>query len=79
MMHCHRFHPAPTTRRAMLRRCANGFGAVAVTAAFSRLPTPDERAAALAFGQEQGSADDPRVWADLAHVLVNVKEFVFVH
>src|SRR5438094_952834 len=31
-MHCQRFHPAPPSRRDMLRRCANGFGAVALTA-----------------------------------------------
>jgi hypothetical protein len=31
-MHCRRFHPAPLSRRDMLLRCANGFGAVALTA-----------------------------------------------
>jgi hypothetical protein len=31
-MHCNRFIPAPLTRRRMLLRCANGFGAVALTA-----------------------------------------------
>src|SRR5262245_22361639 len=31
-MHCNRFLPAPLTRRQMLLRCANGFGAVALTA-----------------------------------------------
>src|SRR5258707_9225493 len=31
-MHCNRFIPAPLTRRQMLLRCANGFGAVALTA-----------------------------------------------
>lgn len=30
-MHCQRFQPAPLTRRDMLRRCANGFGAVALS------------------------------------------------
>src|SRR5205809_7105666 len=30
--HCLRFAPAPLTRREMLLRCANGFGAVALTA-----------------------------------------------
>jgi hypothetical protein len=29
-MHCHRFIDPPLTRRAMLARCANGFGAVAL-------------------------------------------------
>ncbi len=32
MHHCHQFIPRPTTRRDMLQRCANGFGAVALTA-----------------------------------------------
>ncbi|WP_435010974.1 DUF1501 domain-containing protein [Tundrisphaera lichenicola] len=31
-MHCGRFHEAPISRRQMLARCANGFGAVALTA-----------------------------------------------
>src|SRR5689334_14799994 len=31
-MHCRRFLAAPLTRREMLRRCANGFGAVALAA-----------------------------------------------
>jgi hypothetical protein len=56
-------------------------------AAFSRGPSDEELAQALAFLQTQagehglrgdGPPTDPRVWADLAHVLFNVKEFVFV-
>jgi hypothetical protein len=31
-MHCGRFQPPPLTRREMLRRCANGFGALALSA-----------------------------------------------
>jgi hypothetical protein len=31
-MHCRRFMPAPLTRRQMLVRCANGFGALALSA-----------------------------------------------
>jgi hypothetical protein len=31
-MHCHRFAPPPLTRREMLARCANGFGAAAFAA-----------------------------------------------
>jgi hypothetical protein len=31
-MHCRRFQPAPLSRRDMLLRCANGFGAVALAA-----------------------------------------------
>jgi len=32
MAHCHRFLNPPLTRREMLRRCANGFGAIAFAA-----------------------------------------------
>ena len=50
--------------------------------AYSRPPTPAERDAALAFLTQQaqgyGKPDDPRAWADLCHVLFNVKEFIFV-
>ena len=50
--------------------------------AFSRPPTEAERNAALAFvtqqGQQSGKPDDPRIWADLCHVLLNVKEFIFI-
>lgn len=34
-MHCNRFLQSPLTRRQMLRQCANGFGAVALTALLS--------------------------------------------
>jgi hypothetical protein len=50
--------------------------------AYSREPSADERAAAVEFlefqSREYGDANDPRAWADLCHVLLNVKEFVFV-
>ena len=50
--------------------------------AFSRPATDAEVTAGLEFLQEQakeyGSPQDPRAWTDLAHVLLNVKEFVFV-
>lgn len=55
--------------------------------AFTRPPTSDERSQALAFLQQQseelgydGPADqlDHQAWADLAHVLWNVKEFVYL-
>jgi hypothetical protein len=47
-------------------------------------PTDDERAACLAFLEGQAKrhgipADDARVWADLAHTLFNVKDFIFVN
>ncbi|CAA9388904.1 MAG: FIG00926821: hypothetical protein, partial [uncultured Phycisphaerae bacterium] len=53
-------------------------------AAFSRPAAAQETADALAFLESQArelgaAADDPRAWADLAHVLFNVKEFVFVN
>ena len=52
-------------------------------AAFGRPPTDAERAEALAFLDEQaaayGAPDDPRAWADLCHVLINVKEFIYIH
>jgi hypothetical protein len=52
-------------------------------AAFGRPPTDEETKEALAFLAEQskeyGKADDPRAWADLGHVLFNVKEFIFVN
>ncbi|MDB5294548.1 MAG: Planctomycete cytochrome, partial [Phycisphaerales bacterium] len=56
-------------------------------AAYARPPTPAELAAAVGFLEGQGAQlgvaqaarrDDPHVWADLAHVLMNVKEFVYV-
>jgi hypothetical protein len=51
-------------------------------AAFGRAATKAELAAAREFlaGQaaEYGKPDDPRAWADLAHVLFNAKEFIFV-
>jgi hypothetical protein len=49
--------------------------------ALGRPPEDSEEQAALDFlGQATGSsaANDPRAWADLAHVLFNVKEFIFV-
>ncbi len=51
--------------------------------AFSRPPTEDERRAAAEFLAAQAAelgveTDDPRVWADYVHVLVNAKEFIFL-
>ncbi|MEI7955082.1 MAG: PSD1 and planctomycete cytochrome C domain-containing protein [Verrucomicrobiota bacterium] len=55
---------------------------------FSRPPVPDERLAAmdflkqqaLAYGLQPQQADtDPGLWADLCHVLMNVKEFIFLN
>jgi len=51
--------------------------------AYSRPPTDTEANAALVFIAEQdkayGTANDPRSWGDLAHVLINVKEFIFLN
>jgi hypothetical protein len=51
--------------------------------AFGRPPTASELKEALAFlaeqGKEYGRADDPRAWGDLCHVLMNVKEFIFIN
>jgi len=51
--------------------------------AFGRPPTEHESAEATRFVAEQaqfyGSASDPRAWADLCHVLINVKEFIYVN
>jgi hypothetical protein len=51
--------------------------------AFARQPTADELADAIDFLQSQSlkhssGSDDVRVWTDLCHVLINVKEFIFV-
>jgi hypothetical protein len=50
--------------------------------AFGRAPSPTELAEALAFIKQQsqisGRTDDSRAWEDLCHVLVNVKEFIYV-
>ena len=55
--------------------------------AFARQPSADELAAAQAFLTQQAAEyklspeqaqRDERVWGDLCHVLMNVKEFIFV-
>jgi hypothetical protein len=53
-------------------------------AAFARQPIDNERRAASAFLDEQAqlygcNTTDVRVWTDLAHVLMNVKEFIYVN
>ena len=51
--------------------------------AYGRPANDAERADAQEFIDEQtkalGKADDPRAWADLCHVLFNVKEFIFLN
>jgi hypothetical protein len=51
--------------------------------AFARKPDPEEVSIAIAFLHQQsrrygGSPEDLRAWTDLCHVLLNVKEFIFV-
>ncbi|MBI1375574.1 MAG: DUF1553 domain-containing protein [Phycisphaera sp.] len=54
------------------------------TQAYARRPSQAELADALGFVDAQAKAlnakpDDPRVWTDLCHVMMNVKEFIFVN
>ena len=55
--------------------------------AFARAPSAEESAEAIAFLESQAveyklPADkeqrDERIWADLCHVVMNVKEFIFI-
>jgi len=51
--------------------------------AFARPPSADERRDLLLFLNRQAGrygcgVDNPRVWSDLCHVLINVKEFIFI-
>ena len=51
--------------------------------AFARPPDAKELADSLKFldeqGKQRGAAFHPQAWADLCHVLFNVKEFIFVN
>jgi hypothetical protein len=51
--------------------------------AFARPPSADEVREAIDFLQEQSlrhgvGSESPQVWTDLCHVLINVKEFIFI-
>ncbi|KAB2667671.1 MAG: DUF1549 domain-containing protein [Verrucomicrobia bacterium] len=52
--------------------------------AFGRLPTEAETSRMDAFAREQarrlgvGDPSDPRVWADVCHVVFNAKEFIYL-
>jgi hypothetical protein len=53
-------------------------------AAFARPASEAERQSAVAFLDEQsrrygGQPGDGRAWSDLCHVLLNVKEFIYIH
>jgi hypothetical protein len=45
-------------------------------ASLGRPPSPREREQALAFVRDAG--DEARAWSELAHVLFNLKEFIYV-
>src|SRR4051794_39124403 len=62
-MHCGRFMSAPLTRREMLRRCANGFGSVAL-------------AGLLADEARAGSVPD--VAARLSHYPARARNVIFL-
>jgi cytochrome c553 len=47
-------------------------------AAYGRPPSADEQAACLGFLGQRSAGNDLDAWADLAHALVNVKEFIFL-
>jgi hypothetical protein len=47
--------------------------------ALGRMPSDAEADDALAFVRQYGAGNDPRAWTDLAHVLFNLKEFIFVN
>ncbi len=50
--------------------------------AFARPPQPEETATVLAFLQEHAAAlggDEKALWADLAHALMNSREFIFIN
>jgi len=47
--------------------------------AFARKPTDDEMAVTLAFIEEQSPvATSEDVWTQIAHSLINTKEFIFL-
>jgi hypothetical protein len=76
--------------RRLLSRHATDYSAAIVDiyeTAFSRPPQQAEADAAYAFLVDQGrqwqlapeeAIQDERVWADLCHVIMNVKEFIFI-
>ncbi len=66
---CHRYQPEPTSRREMLMRCANGFGAVAL-AALSSDP---------AFGATSSSNSDLGVAGHGTHHPARAKHVIFLY
>jgi hypothetical protein len=51
--------------------------------AFGRPPTEEELKESLEFvteqGRQHGAGNEAKAWADLGHVLLNVKEFIFIN
>jgi Protein of unknown function (DUF1553)/Protein of unknown function (DUF1549)/Planctomycete cytochrome C len=47
-------------------------------AAFGRAPAPDEAASISSFVSEQTSKPEEAVWTDVAHVLLNSAEFIYL-
>jgi hypothetical protein len=48
------------------------------TQAFARAADQSELASILSFVSRQNSRSEPTVWADVAHVLFNSAEFIYV-
>src|SRR4051812_25397770 len=79
-MHCGRFTPTPLTRREMLLRCANGFGAVALAAlmndrAFASGSHGDAGAGAAAAASPVGNPLAPRP----THFRARARNVIFLY
>ena len=69
-MHCGRFVASPLTRRQMLLRCANGFGAVALAALLA------EEAAAVA---KPGKAQERTAFSPTRHFPSPARQVIFLY
>ncbi|QEF98114.1 hypothetical protein Mal15_21610 [Stieleria maiorica] len=67
--HCRRYQSAPTSRRDMLRRCASGFGAVALAGL----------AQDAAYSLESSSSDELGKAGHGPHHLVRAKNVIFLY
>ena len=84
-MHCGQFQPRPLSRRQMLARCANGFGAMALTALLGDRAFGATAAAAPSGGHagaaapggfvNAGNSFGPRV----AHFSPKAKSVIFLY
>ncbi|MFN0051763.1 MAG: DUF1501 domain-containing protein [Planctomycetales bacterium] len=68
-MHCHRFHPRHLSRRDMLERCANGFGALALAALLGDRTLGDQA--------QPPAAVDP-LWPRVAHRPATARNVIFL-